>query len=183
MIRTGGNNQGAGYSKFTGFMGGAMTRRHIIYSALISLIVILISCGGGGVEGGSEEAPAEATITINPSSSSYAGGDDTTTVGSFVTNFNIVVKDPNGIPLRNVDLTIFYPFANPGGSVVQFYDGDPSQGAPAQDSPMTVKTDENGSYTLFIVFLANGGLEYSADIQVSSGAVYAASTFEVTVSE
>jgi len=165
-------------------MGGVMTRRHIIYWAMVGLLLIIPGCGGGGVEGGSEEAPAEATITINPSSLSYAGGDAlTTTASAFVQQFIIVAKDPAGIPLRNVDLTIFYPFASPGGNVVQFYDGDPSQDAPAQDSPMSVTTDENGSYTLFITFLANGGLEYSADIQVSSGAVYGSATFEVTVSE
>ncbi len=158
-----------------------MIRRYIISLALVGLLFIITGCGGGGgAEGGSEEAPAEATITINPSSLSYAGGDDTTVVAEFVQQFNIVVKDPAGIPLRNVDLTIFYPFAVPGSNVVQFYDGDPNQGAPAQDSPMTVTTDENGSYTLFITFLANGGLEYSADVQVSSGAVYGSSTFEVT---
>ncbi|MEW6599598.1 MAG: hypothetical protein AB1499_01370 [Nitrospirota bacterium] len=158
-----------------------MKRKYIISLALFGLLFIIIGCGGGGVEGGSEEAPAEATITITPPSGSYVGGDETTTVGAFVHKFTIVVKDANGIPLRNVDLTIFYPFAVPGSNVVQFYDGDPSQGAPAQDSPMTVTTDGNGSYTLFMVFLANGNQEYSADLQVNSGAVYGSATFEVTV--
>ena len=150
-----------------------MSKRYIIFLAFISLLFIIPGCGGGG-----NDAPAESTITFSPSSATVTIAEGAPPAW-YVYRFTIVATNPDGIPYDNIDLSIFYPWAEPGDRVVQFYDGDPSKGAPAKDSPMSVKTDENGSYTLFFVYVGGGGAEYSGDIQVTSGSVFGSASFEV----
>lgn len=157
----------------SGNMGGIMTRRYIISLALVGLLFIIIGCGGGG--GGDDDvaAPAEATMTIS-------GAPETISIGLGSTSwyeyccFIIVVKDANGIPLNNVDLSISYPWAipNPPG-LVQLYDGNTPK-----DSPLNVTTDENGAYYLKIGY-QGGLLEYTGSLIVVSGSVSATATFAV----
>ena len=167
-------------------------------------LLILLSIGGCG----KAPAPPDATITISPSDVTV---NDSSYWGVNTQYFQIVVKDANGIPLKDVELTINFIWANPDKNpndldllydlncdgtpetpLVQFYDGDN-----AKDSPMVVKTDENGSYILRFEFLsggvdldcdgavdvdANGDpvvLAYKGDIEVTSGSVYTSAKFEV----
>jgi hypothetical protein len=147
-----------------------MRKFTLLLTITISLF-ILSSCGGGG---GGYDAPAEGKITIS-------GAPGTITITDIATNwyeyccFVIVVKDSNGIPLNNVNLSISYPWAipNPPG-LVQLYDGD----AP-QDSPMDVTTDENGAYYLKIGY-KGGLLDYTGSVLVVSGSLSATATFEVS---
>jgi hypothetical protein len=147
-----------------------------IFLIVTAFLFVLSACGGGN---SGHEAPAEATLTINPS-------DYTVTVGenfpltTYTQHFLIVVKNEKGIPLRNVNLKISYPWAQPNDTVVQLYDG----GTP-KNSPMTVETDENGTYDLrFDYVVGNNGLndlEYKGDLVVTSGTLFESATFEVTV--
>jgi len=157
-------------------MGGMMIRRYIISLALVGLLFIIPGCGGGGGGGGDDVvAPAESTITISGAPS------DTISIGTSSTSWYeyccivIVVKNANGIPLNDVDISISYPWAVPSPpGLVQFYDGKNNP----QDSPLNVKTDINGAYYLKIGY-QGGLLEYTGSILVVSGSVSAAATFAV----
>jgi hypothetical protein len=135
----------------------------------------LVACGGGG-----HDAPAEATITIKPVDTTITVAEnypDTT----YTQYFQIVVKDKNGIPLRDVKLRISYPWAVPAAfPVVQLYDGNSPK-----NSPMTVETDENGSYTLRfdykVGFDGSFDREYSGDLTVTSGSLFESASFAVAV--
>lgn len=174
-----------------------MIKKYIIHMVLISLAFISVGCGGSGGGGGGrggDDAPADSSITINPASTTI-----TVTAGSslttYVSSFNIVVKDANGIPLNDVDLTISYPWASTSKTVgvVQFYDGYPYGSATAIASPVTVATDKNGAYTIWFTYVVGdtdgdplndaGDLEYKGDFQIISGSVYNSATFEVTTGE
>jgi hypothetical protein len=147
-------------------------RKFTLLLTITIFLFIFSSCGGGG--GGGNDAPAEGKITIS-------GAPDTITIIDTETNwyeyccFVIVVKDANGIPLNNVNLSISYPWAipNPPG-LVQLYDGDTPE-----DSPMDVTTDGNGAFYLKIRY--QGGLvEYTGSLIVVSGSLSATAKFEVS---
>ncbi len=131
----------------------------------------------GSKSGQSNEACATtlsiATITINHSMVTVTDG--TLTAQWHTQYFFISVKDTGGYLASDVEIWISYPWAVPDTSgFVQLYDGD----AP-KDSPMSVKTDENGSYILRFDFLSGGGLEYIGNSEVHSGSVSSSATFEV----
>jgi len=151
-----------------------MIRRYIISLALVALLFIIPGCGGGG--GGSNSntnAPVKATITVNPEEVSVTDG--TASIDTTSQFFYIVVKNENGIPYDEVEITISYLWAVPNkNALVQFYDGDDKV-----DSPMTVETDSNGTYKLRMDFKSGGGLAYSGNLQVSSGSVFGSASFEV----
>jgi hypothetical protein len=153
-----------------------MINRCILFIG-ITFLFILSACGGGG----GNDAPFNATITVDPTSISVSFLDTDPLSCTNVSSIMIVVKNDKGIPLRDVDLDIFYPFATPApGAVVQLYDGDPGHGAAAKDSPLSVTTDENGAYTLFFEYCGGAGIEYKEDFRISSGSLSEAVTFEVT---
>jgi hypothetical protein len=137
------------------------------------LLLVLIACGGGGGGGGGNDAPYDATMTTSTSSipATCADDEDPLTDDTFwyTESFVIFVKDKNGIPFRDVDLSIFFPLAVPNANAVQLYDGDPGHGASPKDSPLSASTDENGSYTLYFQFLCGGGVEYKASFQITAG--------------
>jgi len=139
---------------------------------LITFLLILSACGGGGVD-----APEGAAITINPDDFSVTDG--TATAEGSRLDYQIVVRNEDGIPLNNVEITISFPWAAPnqaipGTTLVQLYDGDE-----AKNSPMTVRTDINGAYNLRFDFLSGGGLAYDGDLTVTSGSAFGSATFAV----
>jgi hypothetical protein len=153
-----------------------MVNRCIFFIATAFLFV-LSACGGGS----DHDAPVEASITTSASSISYEFLDTDPLQCGFTDSFLITVTSEQGIPLRDVDLSIFFPFAQPYvTNGVQLFSGDPAKGGTAKDSPLSVTTDENGSYTLYFQFCGGGGLEYKADFQISSGPLSTSVTFEVT---
>ncbi len=136
---------------------------------MLMLFIFLPGCGGGA----DDLAPFDGTITINPESYTFTGtGADTETFSKL---FTISVVDADGLPVSNIKLTISYLFAVPASfAVVQLYDGNTPK-----DSPMTVQTDDYGVYNLVVGFNAGGGLEYYADLEVRSGAVFEKATITV----
>jgi len=147
--------------------------RNIIKSAFLPVCLFILSLIAGC---GSGVAPSDGSIEINPSSLNitHSGG----TASTYTTYFTITVKDSEGNPLNGVDVSIFFPWANPAPSyVVQLYDG-----ATAVNSPFTVKTDKNGIYNLRFDYLLGGTLDYKGDLEVRSGSVFATSTVTVTAS-
>lgn len=183
-------------------------KKHYIFLFLAGILFIFAGCGGGG----SSDAPAESRITISPSSYSVK---NSSYWDVHRKDFLITVKDPNGVPLRDVDLRISFIWASPDGRFqTLFYDlascGDGIRETPLaqlndgnnpKDSPMTVKTDENGSFILNLDFLSGGVdfncdgaidldadsepivLEWNADIQVISGSVFGSAEFTVEAFE
>ncbi len=146
-----------------------MKKRYILMSLVLISFLFLISCGGSG----SVSAPADAAITISPSTFTLTDG--TSVTQEHIQEFLIVVKDENGIPLKDVDLRIQYIWAIPDPSeLVQLLDTN----SPA-NSPYHATTDENGSYISRLQFKSGGGLSYRADLQVTSGSLFKSATLEV----
>ncbi len=156
-----------------------MVNRCIFFIAAAFLLV-LSACGGGS---DGHDAPFDSSITTDRSSISWTCADDedpaTNDTGVLTDTLTIFVKNENGIPLRDVGLNIFFPLAVPNANLVQLYDGDPGHGASPKDSPLSVKTDENGAYTLYFQFLCGGGVEFTADFQISSGSLSTLVTLDV----
>lgn len=144
--------------------------RGLFLSTLCCLLftVFLWGCGAGG-----GSAPPGSTITINPSSMSVT--DDSTTARWFTVFFTITVKDSNGNPINDAKISILYPWAVPNLDVVRLYDG-----STAKNSPFDAYTDEFGVYTLRFDYQSGGGLEYTGDLEVRSGDVYATASVDVS---
>jgi hypothetical protein len=127
-------------------MGGAMSKRYIIFLAFISLLFIIPGCGGGG--GSGIDAPAGSIITVNPSDIEieFLSGDT-------IYNFAVVVTNEDEIPLNNIELFISGPFAVPRVPArYQFYRN--SNGVNPVDSHFSEKTNENGVYEFSIKVFA-----------------------------
>ena len=151
-----------------------MIKRYIIFIAFVGLLFIVPGCGGSD---DIEYAQSTDTITINPTSSTISDGTATTTTHSQY--FHILVTDAAGSPLRNIELTIEFMWAVPDiYGVVLFYHG----GSPV-GSPFNALTDDDGAYILRMDFASGGGLEYFGNLQVTSGAAYGSSEFEVDTGE
>ncbi len=147
-----------------------MIKRYIIFIAFVGLLFIVPGCGG---DADPQDAQPTDTITINPSAISVSDASALATPHSEY--FHIVVTDAAGFPLRNIQLTIQFWLAVPDiYGVVLFYHG----GSPV-DSPFNALTDDDGAYILRMDFYSGGGLEYNGALQVTSGAAYASSDFEV----
>lgn len=153
--------------------------KNIIVSLILTGLLFLLGCGGA-IDlgpGGSVSAPEDATITISPSSVTVKDGRSSSYWDTQY--FFITVKNKNGIPLPDVEIRMYYIWAAPASSyVVQFYEGD----TPVNSAHYAV-TDENGTYKLRFDFMSGGGLEYKADLEVTSGPLYASAPFEVKVPE
>lgn len=145
---------------------------YIIFPLLFS--IIFLGCGAEN-----PAAPATAVITINPSSFELATA-STLPVTYRTEYFTITVFQDAARtkPMSDVTITIDYVFASPAERYyVQFYhDGERVQ------SPLTVKTDNYGTYVLRVDFLSGGGNAYTGDINVRSGAAFKSATFAVTSS-
>jgi len=146
-----------------------MIKGYIIFIAFVGLLFIVPGCGEGD---DIEDAQPTDTITINPSTSTIS--DDMPSTTTHTQYFHIVVKNANGIPLRNIKLTIEFIWALPDiYGVVQLYHGDTKV-----DSPFNALTDDNGAYILRMDF-DSGLLEYNGTLQVTSGSAYASADFAV----
>lgn len=152
-----------------------MVNRCIFFIAAAFLLV-LSACGGGD----GHDAPFVASITTSTDSISWEFDELAPLVCDNVDFFLIVVKNEKGIPLRDVGLTISNPLAIPNGDAIQVYDGHPRHGGAAEEVPLSVKTDENGAYTLYFTYCGGGGVEYKSDFLISSGSLSKSVTFEVT---
>jgi hypothetical protein len=151
-----------------------MVKKILINLLIVSSLFIMVVFIGCGNNGHSEDAPVEATMTINPTEVKISDG---TAPPSTLhrEEYQIVVKDGNGLPLKNVELRVTFWLAVPDTfGLVQFIDGD----TPV-NSPLKATTDEDGSYILKLDFLSGGGLEYSGGIEVTSGSLFEAADFEV----
>ena len=143
------------------------------FSVLISTIILafmFIGCGNN------EVAPEGSEITFGVGDVSVSDG------GAFeawsnMTLLPVIVKNADGLPLNNVKIAISYPWAVPSTyGVVQFY-----KNGVAVNSPMTVTTDETGTYVINYRFQSGGGLEYSGDFLAISGSSSAIVELAVTV--
>jgi hypothetical protein len=153
-------------------MGGIMLKRFINYSVwtiLFAAAAMLFSgCGGQ-----TSDAPSGSEITFSTGDVKIMDGTAKHTEDYYIT---IIVKNEEGIPLNNVELTITYPWAVPSVSaLVQFYDD-----VTPVNSPMKVTTDENGAYLLHFKY-ETGTLEYLGSIVVVSGSSSASVKFEVDI--
>ncbi|MBI5055513.1 MAG: hypothetical protein HZB61_02695 [Nitrospirae bacterium] len=150
-------------------------RINFFFLMIISLFFVLSGCGGGDPQGGgSVDAPADGTITVGLSSASITDTSAATSTETFCC-LTVVVKDANGIPLRDVNVSIAFPFAVPDSTgLVQLLDSNTPK-----DSPLSVTTDENGAYYLSFQYKRGGGASYKGDFLVTSGALSATATFEV----
>ncbi len=143
-----------------------MVKKIIIGLCLMGSFFMWSGCGG------SFEAPVGSTITISGPESITDGTSSTSTDSAF---FTIVVKNRSGVPLDDVKIWITYPWAVPSPArLVQLYDDETPQ-----NSPMSVKTDSNGTYNLRMDY-ERGLVDYTGTIQVTSGSVVGTADFDVS---
>jgi hypothetical protein len=150
--------------------GGLMIKSFFVGFAILSFLFMAYGCG-------EETAPIDTVITIYPDKVEIT---DTTSTPSVSTQyFRIVVtkKDINDktLPVNDAKIWIDFIWAVPDPvSLVQLYEGN----TPV-DSPMSVKTDDHGVYNLRVDFLHGGGLEYTGDVEVSSGPAFGSAELSV----
>ncbi len=155
--------------------------KRLINLITTAFLLVLIACGGGG-GGSGNDAPVEAEITTSVTSITWTFLEAAPLSCENVDFFNIVVKDKaTDIPLRDVNVTISNPLAEPNNTAIQLYDGNPTDGGSKENSPMTLTTDKNGAITLYFKYCGGGGAEYKGDFLVSSGPLFETVTFEVAV--
>lgn len=143
--------------------------RHFKFKYVLPLIAILFLWSCGDIS-----APPDSTITINPSSLNIENSLLTTETSTQYYTVSVVDKDGN--PVGDVKLSISFIWASPSPyNLVQLYKGD----TPV-DSPFDATTDEFGAYKFRLDFISGGGYEYTGDLEVRSGAAFAASTLDVT---
>lgn len=148
-----------------------MGKRYRAILLLVSmLLVILIPIWG--CKPGSVTAPSGSNITVNPSDITVT--DSGPSIRTWTGYFTITVKDSFGKPMNDTDVSIFFPWAVPQGTVVQLYDGNTPK-----NSPFTAKTDENGVYNLRLDYSSGGGLDYFGDLEVRSGSSFTSVTVTV----
>ena len=147
-----------------------MIKRFLVLISITIVAVMILGCGGG-----TEFAPEGSEITFSSGDMEISDGGGTTFWDhEYVTIF---VKNGEGLPLSDVSLVVTYPWAAPSPNFpMQLYDGDVKK-----DSPMTVKTDENGAYTLYFGYQRGGGVEYYGYLSVVSGTASASVEFKVSV--
>jgi len=156
-------------------------KNRLINLIIAALFLGIVACGGEGPGSGSD-APAEAAISTSVSDISWTFADTAAYSCSFVDSFIITVKDKaTNVPLSNVRLTIFNALAVPNSpGVILLYDGDPNDGGHGENSPMTVTTDKNGTFTLFFGYCGGGNVDYSSPFTISSGPLNEIVTFAVS---
>lgn len=92
----------------------------------------------------------------------------------------VVITDDRGVPRGDTEITIFVDFApgtifGAGIPLTVLIDG-------AQVTvPYTTTTDNVGSKTVFIGFTVANGCTYAGSVTVTSGVLFAQTTFDVTV--
>ena len=83
---------------------------------------------------------------------------------------------PVGKPLKNRQISIFFPYAVPdSSSYAQLYDG-----STPKNSPFTSATNMDGVYYLRIDYLSGGGVTYTGNLEIRSGSVFASATITVS---
>lgn len=151
-----------------------MSKRYMAKFLVISIILVMLIPIWGCSKSDSVTAPSGSTITINPSDLTVT--DSSETVRTWTAYFTITVTDNNGNPMNDTDVSIFFPWAVPQGTVVQLYDGNTPK-----NSPFTAKTDENGVYNLRFDYMSGGGLDYFGNLEVRTGSSF--TSIEVTVGQ
>jgi len=155
--------------------------KRLINLITTAFLLVLIACGGGG-GGSGTDAPIEAEITTSVSSITWTFAEAAGFQCENVDFFYVVVQNSaTNVPLNNVNVKISNPLAEPNNTAIQLYDGDPTDGGHAENSPMTLTTDINGTVTVYFKYCGGGGVEYGGDFLVSSGPIFETVTFDVTV--
>jgi hypothetical protein len=138
----------------------------ILTICCLALSLILCGCGGGS-------APPGSAITVNPSSNTVTDG--STDVSTQTLFYTISLVDAAGKPLGHTRISISFIWANPNTfNVVQLFDG-----TTPKKSPFDAETDDFGVYILRLDFQSGGGLKYTGNIEVRSGASVGSSTLNV----
>lgn len=112
---------------------------------------------------------ANPPITIVAQPITYSVVDSTLTTTWSDTYFSIILIDGARTPLNDVELTIDIMYNEPDISgVAQLYSGDSQSGYTAVNPPITVFTNEVGTYNLRADFSHGDGLVYSGNISVTT---------------
>jgi hypothetical protein len=142
------------------------------YLLLPLSLFFLINCGGAK----NPAAPSGSVITINPSSFALTTA-STLPITYRTAYFTITVyqDSANTKPMSDIKITIDHVFASPAERYyIQFYnDGE------RVDSPLSVTTDNYGTYVLRVDFMSGGGVAFTGDINVRSGSAFINATFAV----
>ncbi len=140
---------------------------------------LLISCGSENGGNSAPPAPPGSTITVNPDKVEWdVGGPGCTNTVMQDSYFNIVVRNPNGVPLIGTGLSVSLvlspgTFVPPPQVMYLFddYDGDGYYTDPITVFPHYVQTGGAGTKMLMVRYDL-GGCEYGGNLDVYSGTAY-----------
>jgi hypothetical protein len=136
----------------------------IAIAAMLAISAMLGGCGDN-------TAPSGATITISPPSDSIE--DASLTASSSSKDFTITVKNKDGLLMNNVDVVISARGQQWG--LVQLM----TTGNVLLSEPVTVTTDDTGTYTVRLLMVHGGGAKYKFDLWATSASASASATIEV----
>lgn len=120
--------------------------------------------------------PVSPTTAIVISPSSMTVTDSNASASTKTSYFTIVVKDEQGNPVQNAELSISLPGAAPDPlGYAQLYDG-----STPKNSPFTATTNAYGVYYLRVDYRSGGGTAYSITLEIRSGAFLASTTITVS---
>jgi hypothetical protein len=150
--------------------GELMIKRFFSGLIIVSFLFMAFGCGD-------QPAPFLSEIIIYPDKVEISDSSPTLNISTQYFRIVLTKEDINGkpLPVNGTEIWITFIWAIPDAiGVVQLYDGD----TPV-DSPMSVKTDKDGVYNLRVDFQHGEGLEYSGDVEVSSGSAFGSAEFSV----
>lgn len=148
-----------------------MRKRYWLHQMVGTSFLLLAVAGCGD----KLTAPSGSAISISPDS--FAPPADTSSATSTHSQyFTISLKDADGKPLKNREISIFFPYAVPdSSSYAQLYDG-----STPKNSPFTANTNMDGVYYLRIDYLSGGGISYSGNLEIRSGSVFGSATITIS---
>jgi hypothetical protein len=156
-----------------------MTKTPLSAVRVAAFCLLLAGCGE---ENG---APTGSTITVSPDLKDWTIGavacDNSEMQSTF---FNIVVKNPNGIPMTGVDIRVSLDLTlgtfitpSPGYAAMYLYDDDVSTTDPITTFQYFTKTGAAGAKTLRVQYDLT--CTYAGDLEVHSGSSFGSAHISV----
>jgi hypothetical protein len=141
--------------------------RRIQYIAVAAMLAVSAMLGGCG----DNTAPSGATITIYPASFSLE--DAAAVASSSSKDFTITVKNKDGLLMNNVDVVISAIAQQWGYAQLM------TTRNVLLPEPVTVTTDDTGTYTVRLSMVHGGGAKYKFDLNAVSASASASATIEI----
>jgi hypothetical protein len=164
------------------------TLSRVRVAALCLPLALVASCGSGSSNNSAPAAPAGSTITVSPDEVPWevtlAACTNTVMQDTY---FNILVRDPSGVPLPGVGIDISLDLSPgtfiPPPQVMYLYDDLDGDGfytnlISAYPTPYYTKTGSSGTKVLRVQYDL-GGCTYAGNLNVFSGPAFGSANISV----